>query len=190
MTGLIYEDKNLTIDMIPLRHSLPVAGFIFREKKKLLNIRKEAIEKYNLGIRDIRRIKEGFDFTTLDGMTVANSEMTFPPFQPRSYAFCTDTSSFTKLHNSLRDIDLLYFEATFAEKDKKLAKAMGHSTASQAALIAKNSGVGKLLIGHFSTRYKNIKLLVNEARAIFPETYAVEDGEKYEVNLKRVGSGA
>jgi ribonuclease Z len=190
LSGKIYEDKHLTVETIPLRHSVPVAGFIFREKKKPLNIRKEAIEKFNLGIRDIRRIKEGLDFTSLEGITVANSELTYPPNQPRSFAFCTDTSSFIKLHNSLKDIDLLYFEATFAEKDKKLAKITCHSTAGQAATIAKHSHVGKLLIGHFSTRYKNVSLLVNEARAIFPKTYAVEDGEKYLVNQQRVGSRA
>ncbi len=186
----IYEDKALTIEIIPLRHSVPVVGFIFREKKIPLNIRKEVIEKYSLGIRDIRKIKDGYDFITSGGETIPNGEMTFPPYQPRTYGFCTDTSCFLKLKNSLKNLNLLYFEATFSDKDRKLAKITGHSTASQAAALAKESGVDKLLIGHFSTRYKSINPLVNEARAIFPETYAVEDGEKYEVDLKRVASGA
>jgi ribonuclease Z len=187
--GLIYEDRRLTVEIIPLRHSIPVAGFIFREKQRLLNIRKDAIAKYGLGIGDIRKIKEGQDFITPDGITVASSELTLPAYRPRSYAFCTDTSCFSKLQDYLRDVDLLYFEATFAEKDRKLAKMTGHSTAVQAAKLARESRVGKLLIGHFSTRYKQVSLLVNEAREVFPETYGVADGEKYPVTQQRVGSG-
>ena len=186
----IYNDKQLTVQTLPLRHSVPVVGFIFREKPKPLNINKEAIEKYALGIGDIRKIKAGFDFVTSDGKAIANSELTLPPFEPRSYAFCTDTSCFPKLIESLKDIDMLYFEATFAGKDKNLAKATGHSTASQAANLAKQANVGKLLIGHFSPRYKNINLLVKEARSIFADTTAVEDGEKYPVYQKRVESRA
>jgi ribonuclease Z len=186
--GALYEDKHLTVNTIPLRHSIPVVGFVFREKKRPLNIRKEAIEKYNLGIRDIRQIKDGHDLTTPSGETIPNSELTHVPYRSRSFAFCTDTSCFPKLQEYLKDIDLLYFEATFAEKDKRLAKLTGHSTAGQAAKLAKLSNVGKLLIGHFSSRYKSINLLINEAREIFPETYAVEDGEKYPVKQQRVGT--
>jgi ribonuclease Z len=186
----LYEDQHLTVDTIPLRHSIPVVGFIFREGKKQLNIRKEAIDRYGLGIREIRRIKDGFDHVTPEGLTIANSELTYPPYHMRSYAFCTDTLYFSKLASVLKDIDLLYYEATFAEKDKKLAKQTGHSTASQAAELAKVSKVGKLLIGHFSTRYKSVNLLLNEARAIFPETYAVEDGQKFAVCQQRFGSRA
>jgi ribonuclease Z len=184
----IHEDKNLTVETVPLRHSVPVAGFIFREKKRPLNIRKEAIEQYRLGVRDIKKIKEGLDYVTSTGLTIQNSKLTFPPYRPRSYGFFTDTSCFPKLKTSLKNLDLLYFEATFAEKDRKLAKATGHSTAVQAATLAREAQVGKLLIGHFSTRYKSIIPLLNEARAIFPETFAVEDGEKYQVNQERVAS--
>jgi ribonuclease Z len=187
---VIYNDKQLTVETIPLRHSLPVVGYIFREKQKPLNIRKEAIEKYSLGIKEIKMIKEGHDYITADGKTITNSELTFPPFKPRSYAFCTDTACFPKLVNSLKNIDLLYFEATFADKDKKLAKITSHSTASQAATLAKQANAGRLLIGHFSTRYKSIGTLVKEARSIFAETFAVEDGDKYPIDQKRVNSRA
>lgn len=183
----IYSDKHMTVELLPLRHSVPVAGFIFREKPRLLNLRKEAIEKYNLGIREIRRIKEGMDLIGPANEIVPNAELTLPPFKPRSYAFCTDTSFFAKLVPILSGIDMLYFEATFSEKDKKLAKITGHSTAAQAATLAKRAGVGKLLIGHFSTRYKSINGLLKEAREIFPETYAVADGDKYELVQERLG---
>jgi ribonuclease Z len=182
---IIFADKHMTVQTIPLRHSLPVTGFIFRERQKKLNIRKEAIEKFKLGVRDIRRIKDGHDFITPDGINISNVDLTYPPFRPRSYAFCTDTAFFTKLTKQLTDIDMLYFEATFSDKDKKLAKLTGHSTSKQAAYLAKSINTKKLLIGHFSTRYKNINLLVDEARSVFPETYAVEDGEDYPVELQR-----
>ncbi len=177
----IYSDRHMTVDLIPLRHSVPVAGFIFREKPRLLNIRKECIETYALGIRDIRHIKEGRDHVTADGMVIPNAQLTLPPVKPRSYAFCTDTAAFSRLAENLKGVDLLYFEATFAEKDKKLAKATGHSTAAQAAAIAQKAGAARLLIGHFSTRYKSIEPLLAEARAVFPDTTAVEDGDVFTV---------
>ena len=148
-----------------------------------MNIRKDVIEKYKLGIRDIRQIKEGHNFITPDEQVIPNRDLTLPPVKPRSYAFCTDTSYFPKLAGSLRNIDLLYFESTFSDKDKNLAKMTGHSTSVQAATLAKEACVGKLLIGHFSTRYKSVQSLLSEARVIFPETYAAEDGDIYPVPL-------
>jgi len=177
----IYSDKHVVVETLPLRHSVPVVGFVFRERPRLLNIRKDVIEKYNLGIRDIRRIKEGHDFITPDDQVIPNRDLTLPPVKPRSYAFCSDTSYFPKLAVSLRNIDLLYFESTFSDKDKKLARITGHSTSVQAATLAKDACVGKLLIGHFSTRYKSIDSLLREARDIFAETYAAEDGDIYPV---------
>jgi ribonuclease Z len=178
----IFNDRHMNVVTLPLRHRIPVVGFIFREKQKKLNIRKEMIQKYNLGIRDIRLIKDGFDHETADGLVISNNELTLPPVKPRSYAFCTDTSFFPKLMTSLKDIDLLYFEATFSEKDKKLAKLTAHTTAPQAARLAKKIGAGKLLIGHFSNRYKNAGELLNEAREIFPDTFAVEDGDRFSLD--------
>jgi ribonuclease Z len=177
----IYEDKHLTVTTLPLRHSVPVVGFIFREKPRLLNIRKEVIEHYGLGIKDIRKIKEGQNHILENGVIIPNQQLTFPPLKPRSYAFCTDTTSFPRLVESLKNIDLLYFEATFSDKDKRLARITGHSTAVQAATLAKRAGVGRLLIGHFSNRYKSVAPLAQEASAIFPSTFAVEDGDSYSI---------
>jgi ribonuclease Z len=122
---------------------------------------------------------------THEGKVIKNSVLTLPPYRCRSYAFCTDTLYFKKLETYLKDIDLLYYETTFSDQDKKLAKANGHSTSVQAATLARNARVGRLLMGHFSTRYKSVAPLLAEARAIFPESFAVEDGEKYEVSLER-----
>jgi ribonuclease Z len=177
----IYTDKHMSVQTLPLRHSVPVVGFIFREKARPLNIRKEMITVYKLGIKDIRSIKEGNDHILEDGTSIPNHMLTLPPVQPRSYAFCTDTSVFPSLAKSLAGIDLLYFEATFCDEDKKLAKITNHSTASQAATLAKKAGVGKLLMGHFSNRYKSLKKLVEEATAVFPEAFAVEDGDTWSV---------
>jgi len=177
----IYSDRRMTVHTLPLRHSVPVVGFIFRERQKLLNIRKEKISQYALGIKEIRSIKEGNDLVRPDGTFVPNSELTLPPVKPRSFAFCTDTSCFNSLAESLKGIDLLYFETTFIHADKKLAKLTNHSTSAQAATLAKNAGVGKLLMGHFSNRYKNVNLLVEEAQKIFPQSFAAEDGDIHSI---------
>jgi ribonuclease Z len=177
----IYNDRRMTVQTLPLRHSVPVVGFIFREKPKLLNIKKDMIPYYNLGIKEIRSIKEGNDLVRPDGTFVPNKNLTLPPVKPRSYAFCTDTSCFPSLVESLKNIDLLYFEATFTDEDKKLAKITNHSTSVQAATLAKKAGVGRLLMGHFSNRYKNVKQLVAEATEIFPMSFAAEDGDTYAI---------
>lgn len=182
----IYEDKQMTVQLIPLRHSIPVAGFIFREKKRPLNVRKETISEYSLGISDIIKIKQGMDYVKDNGEIVPNARLTLPPFKPRSYAYCTDTKVFPKLASMLTDIDLLYFEATFCDSDKKLAKQTSHSTAAQAASLAKKINAGRLLMGHFSTRYKNINVFVEEARSLFPLSFAVSDGEKFDIPQSRI----
>jgi ribonuclease Z len=177
----IYNDRRMTVQTLPLRHSVPVVGFIFREKPKLLNIRKDKITQYNLGIKEIRSIKEGNDLVRPDGFFIQNKELTLPPVRPRSYAFCTDTSCFPSLVESLKNIDLLYFEATFIHEDKKLARITNHSTSVQAATLAKKAGVGKLLMGHFSNRYKSLKQLLAEASEIFPMSFTAEDGDTYAI---------
>jgi len=177
----IYNDRRMTVQTLPLRHSVPVVGFIFREKQKLLNIRKDKITQYSLGIKEIRSIKEGNDLVRQDGTFVPNKELTLPPVKPGTYAFCTDTSCFPSLVESLKNIDLLYFEATFIHEDKKLAKITSHSTSVQAATLAKKAGVGKLLMGHFSNRYRSVRQLITEATEIFPNSFAAEDGDTYTI---------
>ncbi len=187
--GIIFENKQVTVESIPLRHRIPTIGFLFREKEKDRNIRKDVIQKYKLNIKDIVRIKQGEDYITRDGQSIPNQELTIPPFKGRSFAYCSDTLFHKGLAERIKDVDLLYHEATFMEKDKKLARLTMHSTVAQAASIAKLAKAGELLIGHFSSRYKSIDEIVNEARTVFENTQAVEDGNQYHVDQRRKNFG-
>jgi ribonuclease Z len=178
----IFEDKSITVESFPLKHRIASNGFIFREKPKLPNIRKNLIEKYSIPLADIIRIKEGADFITSDGVIIPNNELTFTSSPARSYAYCSDTKYFEGLADIIKGVNTLYHEATFGDDMAKMAKATGHSTASQAATVAKRARVGQLLIGHFSSRYKNVATLLKEAREIFPHTFAVEDGLEFKID--------
>jgi len=184
----IYEDEKLRVSPIPLRHRTPTFGYLFREKKKLLNVRKDQIKKYGIGIADVVRIKQGEDFLGPDGTVVPCASLTLPPYRPRSYAYISDTVYDPELVPKIRSVNLLFHEATFLDKDKKLAAETKHSTAAQAAMLAKDAGVGQLLIGHFSSRYKDYGLLEEEARKIFSNTHGVNDGEVYSLPLERVST--
>jgi len=182
---VIYEDRRITVESLPLKHRIPSTGFLFKEKSPLPNIRKELIEKYSLSLAEICAIKNGSDLTAADGRIIHNSDLTYNSTAPRSYAYCSDTLYRQKLAAYIKEVDLLYHEATFASEDEKLAKLTGHSTAAQAATIAYKSGAKKLIIGHFSSRYKSISPLVEEAKAIFENTVGAEDGLVFEIPMKR-----
>jgi ribonuclease Z len=182
----LYEDKKLTVSPIPLKHRTPTFGYLFREKKKALNVRKDQIEKYGLGIADVVRIKQGEDFLSPDGELIPNACLTLPPYHTRSYAYISDTVYDPQLADILRGVDLMFHEATFLDRDKKLAAETRHTTAAQAATLAKDAGVGRLLIGHFSSRYTDSGLLEMEAREIFSHTQGVNDGEIYSIPLERI----
>jgi ribonuclease Z len=183
---VIYDDGKIIVESLPLKHRIPSTGFLFREKRKLPNIKKELIEKYNLSLSEISAIKNGSDLTTSEGQIILNSELTYYSSEPRSYAYCSDTIYREKLIEMLKDVDLLYHEATFASIDEKLAKLTGHSTAVQAATMAKKSGAKALIIGHFSSRYKNISMLVNEAKEVFENTIEAEDGMVFDIPDKKL----
>lgn len=179
---MIYENRVMEVWTIPQRHRVPSAGFLFREKAPGLNVRKEAIERYALGIAQITAAKRGEDIYGDDGSLIAaNSEITYVPYAPRSYAYCSDTQYSGKVTSLVQGVDLLYHEATFAEQDKALAKDTGHSTAVQAAKTALIAGAGGLLIGHISSRYKDEQILLDEARSMFPATELAVEGKTYEI---------
>lgn len=179
---LLYENTVLEVLSIPLRHRVPATGYLFREKTPAVNVRKEAIERFGLGIAQITAAKRGEDLFDTEGrLVVCNDEVTYTPYAPRSYAYCSDTQYSGKVASIVSGVDLLYHESTFIQRDKALAKETGHSTAAQAAKAALTAGVGKLLIGHFSSRYKDENVLLDEAQSIFPNTETAKEKHTYEI---------
>ena len=182
---VVYEDKQLTVTCFPLRHRIPTWGYLFREKEKLLNIRKEIIDFYHIPLREIPSIKSGADYQTEEGQIIANDRLTYPQVNPRSYAYCSDTVYLENLPDIVRNTDILYHESTYASDGNLRAKETFHSTAEDAAKIAKTAHAGKLVIGHFSSRYKDVDQLLREARDIFPNTEAAEDGKVFNVEQRK-----
>jgi ribonuclease Z len=182
----IFENDKLTIEAIPLKHRTPAYGYLFREKMKPLNVRKEQIEAMGLGRADLVKVKRGDDFVNDSGERIPNSQLTLSPFHRRSYAYLSDTQFDPELAKKVKGVDLLFHEATFLERDKKLAAQTQHSTAAEAATLAKLAGVKKLLIGHFSSRYKEPLLFETEAREFFENTTGVNDGDIYSIPLERL----
>ncbi|MGD9977691.1 MAG: ribonuclease Z [Bacteroidales bacterium] len=181
----IYEDQCITVSTLPLRHRMPTVGFLFKEKQQQPNIRKDLIDKYSLGLADIVRVKNGEGFTTSTGEHIPSSELTYYSHLPRSYAYCSDTLYSERLVGLVKNVDLLYHEATFLTSELSLARQTGHSTAAQAATVARKANAGRLIIGHFSSRYKSAKQHEAEAREIFPNTAAVDDGQVYSIAEKK-----
>ena len=179
---IIYEDNKLTISTIPMNHRIPTCGFLFREKKGQRRIRKLAIKDHNLAVEDILKIREGADHKDIEGKLLKNSELTDHPNAPRSYAFCSDTAYSESILPIIQHVNLLYHEATFMQEKADVAAEKFHSTTIEAATIAKKAQAGKLIIGHFSTRYENIDEMLEETRSVFPETEAAYDGKKYEID--------
>ena len=173
----ILDDKYITVTSFPLQHRVPSFGFLFREKKSDRRIIKDCIDRYQIPTVRIPAIKKGEDFVTSDDTVVKNDKITLPPLEPLSYAYCSDTKYFKRLSSFVKGVTLLYHEATFDDSNAELARITGHSTTLDAARTASEAAAGTLLIGHFSARYKNISLLVDEARSVFPETYPAIDGK-------------
>ncbi len=172
----IYEDKNLEVFTIPLIHRVPTVGFLFKEKTGERKVRKEFIFKYQPSIKDILAIKKGEAYCTQNGDIIPNEQITIEPPKSLSYAFCTDTRPNRAILPLIEGVDLLYHETTFLKEDKELAHKTFHSTTEQAAFMAKEANVKQLMIGHYSTRYKNLKLFLNEAQDEFENTILAKEG--------------
>jgi ribonuclease Z len=178
---LIYEDKKVEVVSFPLKHSINCCGFLFREKEKEANIKKECIQQYNIPIAQIVKIKQGADFVTENGETIPHEVLTTPPSPPLSYAFCSDTAFHPPIAEVIQGVNLLYHEATFTEDLRDWADRTYHSTALDAAKIAQMANAGKLILGHFSSRYKTTEPFLTEAKTVFPNTEDVVDGKTYVV---------
>lgn len=165
---VIYEDRSLTVETIPLCHRLPTCGFLFREKPSLPHIRRDMIDFYRIPTSQIMNIKNGADWTMDDGTVVPNSQLVLPADPPRSYAYCSDTRYMPELHQLLKGVTTLYHESTYGEDNLQKAEKYNHSTARQAAMVARDADVHQLILGHYSSRYEDESVLLDEARQVFP----------------------
>ncbi len=181
---VIFENRTLQVESIPLRHRIPTSGYLFREKEPALNVRKSKIEEYDLGIAQITAAKRGEDVHLESGEIIANEELTYTPYQGRSYVYLSDTNFSAKAARLSLGVDVMYHEATYSASEKKIAKDRGHATSAEAAKAATLAQADRLLIGHFSARYKCVDSLVAEAREIFPQTQAAVEGMVVEIKRK------
>ena len=179
--ALIFENNAITVHTLPQKHRIPCCGFLFKEKPKKRHLRKEMIERYNIPEYRRRGIKEGEDYTTPEGETIPNSILTSPADASRSYAYCSDTLPCPANCPLIENVDLLYHEATFAQSEAQRAKATFHTTAKDAAGIAKQANAKKLVIGHFSSRYDDESLLLAEAQEIFPNTELAKENAVFKI---------
>lgn len=181
VSAKIFENQVVEVWTVPLNHRIETAGWLFREKVKPRHIRPEKIEEYAIPFSLIPGIKAGDDLALPNGRVVPNAELTLDPPKPRSFAFCSDTAPSEEVVQVVQGVDLLYHEATFTEEHAEEAVFSFHSTAAQAAEIARRAGVKRLLLGHFSGRYFDAEQHLAEARAIFPETMEGKEGARMEV---------
>ncbi len=182
--GQIFETPHMTVSTLPLQHRIPCTGFLFREKTGERKLIKEKISP-EMHFDHFRTLKQGGDVLDEAGnIRFAHEEYTLPPPPPRSYAYCSDTIFRPDLIPFLEGTDCVYHEATFRDEQLERAKKTFHSTARQAASIAREAGVGKLLIGHLSSRYHDPLISLDEARSVFAETYFAEEGKTYEIPFR------
>ncbi len=172
----LFEDRSVRITAFPLYHRIACCGFRFDEQPGLPHIRRDMIDFYHIPYYAINAIKQGSGWQTPEGDFVAHERLVTPAAPPRSYAYCSDTAYNERVADAVRGVDLLYHEATFAEADAARAAQVMHSTARQAAQLARRAGARKLLIGHFSSRYDDEEQLLSEARAVFPNTVSAHEG--------------
>ena len=176
---VILQERFYHITAFPMQHSLPCFGFLIAEENPLLNLKPMARLHYDMSNEDCVRVKEGEDLILEDGTVVPNSELTLPRRNARKYAYCCDTAFDESLATIVQGVDLLCMESTFDEAFKVMAEERCHCTASQSATIAKSAKVGRLMLTHFSARYRDIEPLLSEAKVVFPNTIAAEDGGLY-----------
>jgi len=178
---LIFEDEKVSVHTIPLKHRVYTNGFLFKEKEGDRKLNIDAIQELAIDVCYYKKIKKGGNITLEDGQTIDNEQLTFPGEPIKSYAFCSDTAYSEAIIPIIKDVDLLYHEATFLESESQLAKKTMHSTATQAATIAYKSNVKSLLLGHYSTRYEDISLFKDEALSVFSNVLLADDGKTFEI---------
>ena len=178
---VVYEDRSLLVESIPLNHRMPCCGYLFREKPGLPHIRRDMIDFYQIPLSQINNIKAGANWTTPDGELIRNERLTTPADAPRAYAYCSDTCYMPTLHEQLKGVNTLYHEATYANDKLKNAQKYFHSTAEQAAMVARDAHVDQLILGHYSARYEDESVLLREAQKVFPNVVLADENAIFDV---------
>ena len=172
----LFSDGEMEVHTIPLKHRVYTNGFLFRETPKERKINPEAVKKLRIDQSQMRNLKQGKDVVNTDGESISNTQLTHDPKPSKAYAFCSDTAYHPEMTRQIQGVDVLYHEATFLDDNLELAKKTDHSTAKQAAQIAKDANVICLILGHYSSRYKDLTLFQTEAAEIFPNVELAYDG--------------
>ena len=180
--ALLHESDKLEIYSFPLKHRVPCTGFLFVEKRGERKLLKPKIEEFGLGIAEMVQLKKGNDVYRDDGSTLSFQELTLAPPEPRSFAYCSDTKYTETILPHINGVSLLYHEATFLEELEGRARETFHSTAMQAARIAKKAQARKLVIGHYSSRYTQLSGFEAEARSVFENSFLSVEGQVYQVD--------
>ena len=182
--SVVYENRTVELLAFPLRHRVETFGFIIREKMPPYNVYKEAISRYGLTLAEIGTLKRGEDVVRED-CVIPHKEAAYLPYEPRSYAYCSDTAPFQELSQWVKGVSLLYHEATYPAEMSEMAEKNFHSTTVDAASLAKEAGVGRLIVGHYSSRFPSVDFYLDELREIFPESYLAKDGDVVEIPYLR-----
>ena len=179
--AVVYEDRSIQVESIPLEHRVPCCGYLISEKPTQPHIRPEMMDCYGIPRSQMGNIKAGSDWVTADGDVIPNDRLVRPADSPRSYAYLSDTRYLPQLHEQLQGVSTLYHESTYGEDHLLQANKYCHSTARQAAMVAKAAGVGKLLLGHYSSRYDDEQVLLREAKEVFENTYLTNEMDVIDV---------
>ena len=178
---IILDDRSLQVESIPLEHRMPCCGYLFREKPGLPHIRRDMLDCYGIPVSQINNIKLGADYTLPDGTVIPNEHLVTPPDKVRAYAYCSDTRYVPMLAAQLSGVDTLYHESTYGEDNLAMAEKYYHSTARQAAQVARDAGVSRLILGHYSSRYTDERVLLNEALEVFPHAVLSSEMQVFDV---------
>ena len=176
---VIVDNEDVTVETIPLDHRIACTGFLFREKKRLRKLLKDKLEELQVPVQYYTALKKGKDYIAEDGTVYKNDILTIDSEQPKAYAYCSDTIFNPQYFQQINNVNLLYHEATFLNNMLDRAGETFHTTALQAAQIATQTQAKKLLIGHFSARYKNLDELLDEAKSVFPATELAIEGRTF-----------
>lgn len=179
---LVFEDDKVEVHTVPLEHRVYTNGYLFKEKEGDRKLDIDAVEEANINVAYYRKLKQGFDVENEDGVLIDNKSVTFPAEKPKSYAFCSDTVYKEDIVPIIKEVDVLYHESTFLETHAHLAPKTKHSTAKEAASIAKQANVGTLILGHYSSRYPNLEVFKEEAKPVFKNVKLAEDGKVFRFN--------